>query len=95
MDKTTFEQYEQSLRNTKEVQNLSEFLSFLENRCEILEKLCLLCLKSNHMVSSCKMKKLYPDCNGKYNGLLHFKFDEKKSNDKTTRNQLERKSHWS
>lgn len=151
VDKTTFEQYEQSLKNTKDVQKLSEFLSFLETRCEILEnietqhgnnvnqkpvksnynskpqvhddkcvccgdqhliyfcpkfknmspverrdfakseKLCLLCLRVNHMVASCKMKKLCPDCNGKHNGLLHLKEYEKKGNDKRSEKQTEKK----
>lgn len=55
------------------------------------EKLCLLCLKPNHMVSSCKMKRLCPDCNGKHNGLLHLKEYEKKSNDKKSEKQTEKK----
>lgn len=43
------------------------------------------------MVSSCRMKKLCPDRNGKHNGLLHFKFDVKKSNDQEYEKPIEKK----
>lgn len=36
------------------------------------KKLCLLCLKSNHMLATCNMKKMCNECNGKHNTLLHL-----------------------
>lgn len=137
VDKHTFEKYEESLKGAKEVQHLTEFIRFLETRCNILDnvkqqhgqisqprmkgknenylekcsccqekhiiyncskfkgmtvnerkefvkakRLCLLCLKPNHMVVNCNYKKGCPECNGKHNGILHFKEQEKKTYEK-------------
>lgn len=39
VNKETYERYEESLQNSKEVQKLSEFWAFLETRCNILDNI--------------------------------------------------------
>lgn len=49
------------------------------------KRLCLLCVKPNHMVLNCNYKKGCLECNGKHNGLLYvkeLKFNEKKPENK-------------
>lgn len=52
VDKYTFEKYEESLKGTKEVQRLTEFIRFLETRCNILDS-----VKQQHgQISDQRMK---------------------------------------